>query len=72
MLAAFLPQIFTRLNQYADEMKLGAVNALTIHAEGAPCQLYRHGAVLFAALGRAGEPLPFHALDLCAAQIQKQ
>ena len=68
--AAFLPQIFARLNQYAAEMKLGEVNSLTINAQGVPCQMHRSGAVLFAALGRAGEPLPFHALELCTAQIK--
>ena len=68
--AAFLPQIFARLNQYSAEMKLGEVNALTIDAQGVPCQMHRKGEVLFAALGRAGEPLPFHALELCAAQIK--
>ena len=69
--AAFLPQIFARLNQYAGEMKLGEVNALTIHSEGLPCQMFRHGEILFAALGRDGEPLPSEALSLCASYFKK-
>ena len=69
--AAFLPQVFARLNQYAGEMKLGEVNALTIHSEGLPCQLFRHGEVLFAALGKEGEPLPSAALSLCASHFKK-
>jgi predicted regulator of Ras-like GTPase activity (Roadblock/LC7/MglB family) len=68
--AAFLPQIFARLNQYAGEMKLGEVNELTINTQGAPCQMFRLGEVLFAAVGRTGEPLPSQALSLCAAQIK--
>ena len=69
--AAFLPQIFSRLNKYADEMKLGEVNALTIHSESMPCQMFRHGDVLFAALGKEGESLPSGALTLCASQFKK-
>ena len=69
--AAFMPQIFARLNQYASEMKLGEVNAVTIHAMGAPCQMFRHGEVLFAALGSPNDPLPTHALTLCAETFKK-
>ena len=68
--AAFLPQIFARLNQYACEMKLGEVNAVTVHAGGVPCQMFRQGEVLFAAVGQAGEPLPTDALHLCASQFK--
>ena len=69
--AAFLPQVFARLNQYAAEMKLGAVNALTIHSDGLPCQMFRHGEILFAALGKEGEALPFEALTLCASHFKE-
>ena len=68
--AAFLPQIFARLNQYSGEMKLGEVNEVTINTSGGPCQMFRLGEVLFAAIGRAGEPLPSQALSLCAGQIK--
>ena len=68
--AAFLPQIFGRLNQYSTEMKLGEVNEATITAGGAPCQMFRLGEVIFAAVGRAGEPLPSQALSLCAGHIK--
>ena len=68
--AAFLPQIFARLNQYSTEMKLGEVNEVTINTEGAPCQMFRLGEILFAAVGRSGEPLPSQALNLCAGQIK--
>ncbi len=69
--AAFLPQIFARLNKYAGEMKIGVVNSITVQAAGAPCQMYQHGEILFAAVGRTGEALPIHALDLCAGQFKK-
>ena len=69
--AAFLPQIFARLNQYAGEMKLGEVNALTIHSQNLPCQMFRQGEVFFAVLGRESEPLPSDALALCASHFKK-
>ena len=69
--AAFLPQIFARLNQYAGEMKLGEVDELAISARGAQCQLFRLGEVLFAVVGKAGEKLPAESLRLCANQLKK-
>ncbi len=69
--AAFMPQIFARLNKYAGEMSLGAINAVTLHTQGAPCQMFQHGEILFAALGNAGEALPAHALHLCADTFKK-
>ncbi|HET6409187.1 MAG TPA: hypothetical protein VFG14_14960, partial [Chthoniobacteraceae bacterium] len=68
--AAFLPQIFARINQYSNEMKLGTVDDLLINAHGLPCHLFRIGQVYFAALGnKPGEPLPTSVLRLCAAAL---
>jgi predicted regulator of Ras-like GTPase activity (Roadblock/LC7/MglB family) len=67
--AAFLPQIFARINQYSNEMKLGAVDDLLINAHGLPCHLFRVGQVYFAALGKPGVPLPTPVLRLCAAAL---
>jgi len=67
--AAFLPQIFARLNQYAGEMKLGGVEELTIQTPSGPCHLFRRGQVYFAALGRPGTTVPLHALRLCADAV---
>ena len=69
--AAFLPQIFARLNQYAGEMKLGEVDELAFSARGAQCQSFRLGEVLFATVGKVGEQLPTEALRLCANQLKK-
>lgn len=67
--AAFLPQIFARINQYSNEMKLGAVDDLLINAHGLPCHLFRVGQVYFAALGKPGVPLPTPILRLCATAL---
>jgi predicted regulator of Ras-like GTPase activity (Roadblock/LC7/MglB family) len=69
--AAFLPQMFARLNQYAGEMRLGEVNDLLLRTSSAQCQVFRLGEVFFAALGQPGEPLPSATLQLCARELRK-
>jgi predicted regulator of Ras-like GTPase activity (Roadblock/LC7/MglB family) len=72
VVAAFLPQIFARLNQYAGEMKLGDVDDLLFTTHGAHCQIYRLGFIYFAVLGKPGESLPWHELRLIADELAKQ
>jgi len=67
--AAFLPQLFARMNQYAGEMKLGGVNEVTLQTEVGPCYLFRRGQVFFAALGKPDATLPTHNLRLCADAV---
>ena len=72
VVAAFLPQIFARLNQYAGEMKMGEVDDLLFTTHGAHCQVYRLGFVYFAILGQPGAALPWHELRLIAAELGRQ
>ncbi len=72
VVAAFLPQIFARLNQYAGEMKLGEVDDLLFTTHGAHCQIYRLGFIYFAVLGQPGAALPWHELRLLAAELARQ
>lgn len=72
VVAAFLPQIFARLNQYAGEMKLGDVDDLLFTTHGAHCQIYRLGYIYFAVLGKAGEALPWHELHLVTEELARQ
>jgi len=72
VVAAFLPQIFARLNQYAGEMKLGDVDDLLFTTHGAHCQIYRLGFVYFAVLGKPGESLPWHELRLVSEELARQ
>ncbi|MEQ1853539.1 MAG: roadblock/LC7 domain-containing protein, partial [Chthoniobacteraceae bacterium] len=69
--AAFMPQFFGRMERYAQEMKLGNTNEITIHSDLGPCHLARTGKVFFAALGRAGEKLPA-GLKLIPAELANQ
>jgi predicted regulator of Ras-like GTPase activity (Roadblock/LC7/MglB family) len=72
VVAAFLPQIFARLNQYAGEMRLGDVDDLLFTTHGAHCQIYRLGYIYFAVLGKAGEALPWHELHLITEELGRQ
>ncbi len=56
--AAFMPQIFSRLDRYTGEMQLGQTSGLLITTEGGPCQLFRLGKVFFCALGTPDAALP--------------
>jgi predicted regulator of Ras-like GTPase activity (Roadblock/LC7/MglB family) len=64
--AAFLPQIFARINQYSGEMKLGVIEDLVLNAQGRQCQLFRIGQIYFGVLAKPDETLPWHELRLCA------
>jgi len=72
VVAAFLPQIFARLNQYSGEMKLGEVDDLLFTTHGAHCQIYRLGYVYLAVLGKPGESLPWHELRLISDELARQ
>jgi predicted regulator of Ras-like GTPase activity (Roadblock/LC7/MglB family) len=70
--AAFLPQIFGRLNQYSEEMKLGVVDDLLLRPNGAEFQVFRLGLVFFAVLGKPGQNLPRRELELIAEELAHQ
>jgi predicted regulator of Ras-like GTPase activity (Roadblock/LC7/MglB family) len=67
--AAFLPQIFARINQYSGEMKIGSVEDIVVNANGGQCHMFRKGQVFFAALSKPGRLLPTHKLHLCAEAV---
>lgn len=69
--AAFMPQIFSRLDKYTGEMQLGDTAEVTISTAGGPCRFFRRGKLFFATLGRSGESLPA-GLHLVAAELASQ
>lgn len=70
--AAFLPQIFGRMNQYTKELQLGAVSSLTFVVENVTWQIVKSGTVYLVALGKPGESLPGSKLNTLAAQLSRQ
>ena len=72
VVAAFLPQIFGRLNQYCTEMKVGEIDEILLSSGGAYFQAFHSGQIFFAVLGKQGESLPWHALRLMAEELLQQ
>ncbi len=70
--AAFLPQIFGRMNQYAKELQLGALSSFSFVTENVSWQIIKTGTVYFVAIGKAGENLPGEKLSAVAAELGKQ
>ena len=71
-LAAFLPQIFDRVNQCTKELRMGELNNLNFTVGNVPWKIFKVGAIYFAAFGRAGEPLPTAQLAGIAAELDRK
>jgi predicted regulator of Ras-like GTPase activity (Roadblock/LC7/MglB family) len=68
-LAAFLPQIFAKVNQCTKELRMGELNNLNFTVGNVPWKIFRVNAIFFAAFGRAGEGLPTAKLAALAAEL---
>jgi hypothetical protein len=71
-LAAFLPQIFGRVNQCSKELRMGELNNLSFTVGNVPWKIFRVRAVYFAAFGRAGQSLPTAQLAVLAAELDRK
>ncbi len=71
-LAAFLPQIFDRVNQSTRELRMGALNNVSFTVGNVPWKIFHVNAVYFAAFGRAGEQLPSAQLAQLAAELDRK
>ena len=68
-LAAFLPQIFGKVNQCTKELRMGELNNVSFTVGNIPWKIFRVNAIFFAAFGRAGQPLPTAQLVALAAEL---
>jgi predicted regulator of Ras-like GTPase activity (Roadblock/LC7/MglB family) len=71
-LAAFLPQIFERVNQSTRELRMGALNNLNFTVGNVPWKIFRVNSVYFAAFGKAGEQFPSAQLAQLAAELDRK
>ena len=71
-LAAFLPQLFARVNQCSRELRMGDLNNLSFTVGNVPWKIFRVNAVYFAAFGRASEALPSVQLAALAAELDRK
>jgi predicted regulator of Ras-like GTPase activity (Roadblock/LC7/MglB family) len=68
-LAAFLPQIFGKINQCTKELRMGELNNVHFTVGNIPWKIFRVNAIFFAAFGRAGEPMPTAQLAALATEL---
>jgi len=68
-LAAFLPQIFSKVSQCTKELRMGELNNLNFTVGNVPWKIFRVNAIFFAAFGRAGEGLPTSQLAALASEL---
>jgi len=71
-IAAFLPQMFSRMMQYSKELNFGEANNLTIIVDNVPLKIFKVGGVFFTVLGRADASLPEPHLSIVAAHLAPQ
>jgi len=71
-IAAFLPQMFGRMNQYTKELALGPLEQLTLTVESGHWHVIKCPNVYFGVLGQRGEPLPLNLLAQVAAELSSQ
>ena len=71
-IAAFLPQMFGRMNQYTKELALGPLQQLTLGVAGGQWHVVKCETIYFAVLGRPGESLPLNLLAQVAAELSSQ
>jgi predicted regulator of Ras-like GTPase activity (Roadblock/LC7/MglB family) len=71
-IAAFLPQMFGRMNQYTKELALGPLQQLTLGVESGQWHVIKSPNIYFAVLGKRGETLPLNLLAQVAAELSVQ
>lgn len=71
-IAAFLPQMFGRMNQYTKELALGPLEHLALGVEGGHWHIIKCPNIYFAVLGKHGETLPLNLLAQVAAELSSQ
>lgn len=68
-LAAFLPQIFTKMTSCTKELRMGDLNNLHFTVGNTPWKIFKVNAIFFAAFGRPGEAMPTAQLSALAAEL---
>ena len=70
-IAAFLPQIYGRMNQYSKEFGMGELKNFTLVMGDGILQIFNAGIIYFAVLGRTGVPLPQLELNIIVNELSR-
>ena len=71
-LAAFLPQIFTKVSSCTKELRMGDLNNVSFTVGNVPWKIFRVNAIFFAAFGTAGQPMPTVQLASLAGELDRK
>jgi len=71
-LAAFLPQVFSRVSQSTREFRLGEMNNLSFTVGAIPWRIFKVGSLFFAAIGVETAPLPTASLSSLAGELDRK
>ena len=69
--AAFLPQLHSRVNQFSNHLKLGETDNFALMVGDLPLQVFRTGNSYLIALGKPGENLPKPQLSAVAQRLSQ-
>jgi predicted regulator of Ras-like GTPase activity (Roadblock/LC7/MglB family) len=70
-IAAFLPQIFGRMNQYTKELKMGELHSVNLAVDTGSVQIFAAGIIYFAVVSKPETPLPIYELNLIAKELSR-
>jgi predicted regulator of Ras-like GTPase activity (Roadblock/LC7/MglB family) len=71
-LAAFLPQIFAKVCQSTNELRMGDLNNLNFTVGAVAWKIFRVNAIFFAAFGTPGQQMPSAELVALAAELDRR
>lgn len=71
LIAGFLPEMFSRLNQYSKEIRLGEVQQVSMNAGLVQCRVFSVSKFYLGLLSAADAPLPSATLDLVLKELGK-
>ncbi len=71
-LAAFIPQIYERMNQSTRELRMGVLNNVAFTVGSVPWKIFRVNSVYFAVFGQAGASLPSVQLARLAGELDRK
>ena len=71
-LAAFTPQLYTRVSQSAREYRMGELKDLTFTVGSTNWKIFKVGSIFFAAFSHANQPLPVAQLATLAAELDRK
>lgn len=71
-LAAFLPQIFSKVSQTTKELRMGELNNVGFTVGNVPWKIFRVNAIFFATFGRVGQSLPTAQLAALATELDRK